>query len=98
MIRFCDVTFSPDGKTLASASCDTTVRLWDTATGEHRQTLEGHNDRVDAVVFSPDGKTLASLSSDIVQLWDAITGALQQTLKRRNEGGFEGSFSSITFS
>ena len=52
------MAFSPDGKTLASASYDETIRLWDTATGAHRQTLEGHGGGVNAVAFSPDGKTL----------------------------------------
>jgi WD40 repeat protein len=75
------VAFSPDGKTLASASNDQTIRLWDAATGTQQQTLAGHSDCVRAVAFSPDGKTLASTSDDgTIRLWDAATGTQQQTL------------------
>ena len=52
------VSFSPDGKTLASGSRDETVRLWDTATGKHLKTLTGHTDDVKSVSFSPNGATL----------------------------------------
>ncbi len=54
------VVFSPDGKVVASASQDCTVRLWDSSTGAKRLTLYGHSDCVHAVVFSPDGKLVAS--------------------------------------
>ena len=36
------MAFSPDGRLLATASYDETVRLWDPATGERRRTLTGH--------------------------------------------------------
>jgi len=45
------VAFSPNGKTLASSSCDQTVKLWDTGSGAVLQMLEGHSDFVNAVAF-----------------------------------------------
>jgi RNA polymerase sigma factor (sigma-70 family) len=69
------VAFSPDGRFLASASHDETVKLWETATGRLKTTLKGHSDRVFSVAFSPDGKTLASASADrTVRFWDVQTG------------------------
>jgi WD40 repeat protein len=70
------VTFSPDGKLLAAARDDKTVRFWDTATGQpHGQPLAGHTDRIRGIAFSPDGRLLASVSEDgTVRLWDVATG------------------------
>ncbi|CAN9360228.1 unnamed protein product [Alternaria alternata] len=80
------VAFSPDGKTLASASGDKTVKLWDAGSGKALQTLNGHSDEVKAVVFSPDGKTLASASRDeTVKLWDAGSGKALQTLNGHSD-------------
>ena len=65
------VVFSPDGKTLASTSRDTTICLWDVQTGTKLKALKGHARLVYTAVFSPDGKTLASGSSDgTLLLWD----------------------------
>ncbi|MBP5977102.1 CHAT domain-containing protein, partial [Brasilonema sp. CT11] len=50
------VSFSPDGKILATASADKTVKLWDTATGQVIKTLSGHTNTVWGTSFSPDGE------------------------------------------
>jgi len=68
-------TFSPDGKTLASAGADGTVILWDVARSRPRRKLAGHRAPVIGVAFSPDGKTLASASEDrTVIIWDVERG------------------------
>ncbi|MEH2183680.1 AAA-like domain-containing protein, partial [Nostoc sp.] len=74
------VAFSPDGQTIASASRDKTVKLWN-CKGQLLQTLQGHSDSVWGVAFSPDGRTIASASSDnTVKLWNR-KGQLLQTLQ-----------------
>ncbi len=76
------VAFSPDGQTLASASWDKTVRLWNVKDGTLLRTLVGHTDYVNSTTFSPDGQTLASASGDTtVRLWNAKDGTPLHILK-----------------
>lgn len=80
------VAFSPNGKLLASASLDKTVRLWDVQSGVTVKTLQSHTSGVWDVAFSPNGKLLASGSLDeTIRLWDGESGAVVKTLQRHTE-------------
>ncbi|MBF0612027.1 MAG: hypothetical protein HQL55_12975 [Magnetococcales bacterium] len=67
--------FSPDGRTLISASFDMTLRLWDAETGQTLQVLTGHSQLVRYCTFSPNGEVILSASVDCtLRLWDVRTG------------------------
>lgn len=86
--------FSADATRLASASYDTTVRLWDGRTGGHIATLAEHSHAVRSTALSSNGSRLASASEDgTVRLWDGRTGGCIGILE-----GHSDLVSSVTFS
>ncbi|MGX9884488.1 toll/interleukin-1 receptor domain-containing protein [Streptomyces sp. NPDC002276] len=74
-IRAVNVTFSPDGRTIATTSDNDTVVIWDSAT--HRrigETPPSHTAQINAIVFSADGTMMATASRDnTVRLWNVAT-------------------------
>ncbi len=73
------VALSPDEKTIASASDDKTVLLWDIGTSRVRNVLRGHGEPVKSVAWGCGGRVLASLGSD-VRIWNPETGHCIATL------------------
>ena len=88
------VSFSSNGKMLASGSNDKTIKLWNVETGKEIRTLPGHNINVNSVSFNSDDKMLASGSSDkTIKLWNVETGQEIRSLSGHND-----SVNSVIFS
>ena len=88
------VAFAPDGNSFVTGSWDTTLRLWDSATGKPLRDLAGHQAAVLSAEFSPDGKILASGDGNgSVMLFDVTTGRRIAVLKAHNEQSFGLAFS-----
>ena len=93
------MAFSPDGKCVASASLDHSVKVWDSVTGKEIVTFTGHLEKVWAVAFSPDGQRIASAGSDVtVRIWNSSDARQMVAFKYASIDPRKGSISGIAFS
>ena len=86
--------FSPDGRTIVTASMDKTARLWDATTGQETAVLRGHEDVVTSAAYSRDGKTVVTASEDkTARLWDVATGREIAVLRGHKDAVHDAQFS-----
>jgi WD40 repeat protein len=74
------VSYSPDGKTLASAGLDQKVILWDSATGKQLRTFTGQNGMILCLDWSHDGSRIAT-GGDAIVIWDVSSGEPLRTVR-----------------
>ncbi|RKP06894.1 WD40-repeat-containing domain protein [Thamnocephalis sphaerospora] len=87
------VTFSHDGRYLASASQDRTSIVWDVETGRQKLTLSGHFNGITHVAWSHDDKRLLTCSSDKqARVWNAQTGVCEIVLDAHKESVTSGAW------
>ncbi len=79
-----EAKFSPDGKSIATASYDQTIKIWDAGTGRLLQTLYGHKASITTIDFSSQGNYLLSSAIDdsSTRLWNLHSGKEMLSLKR----------------
>jgi len=78
--------FSPDGRTVASASDDHTVIIWDSTSGKPLQTLRGHTSGVSSLCFLPDGRLVSGGRDGTVRYWNPDSGRLLATCYNLDAG------------
>ncbi|MCP5158497.1 MAG: protein kinase [Gammaproteobacteria bacterium] len=87
------VTFSPNGRWLASGGVDRAVRLWSVESGSCVKTLTGHSGAINAVAFSPDERLIASGGDRTIRLWRVNGGPCLAAWR-----GHAGTVNAIAFS
>ncbi len=81
------LSFSPNGKLLASGTSDSIIKLWRWDTGELVRSLGAHSAAVSKLAFSPDNKWLATGSEDgSIKLWNPNTGEFIGALEGHASG------------
>jgi RNA polymerase sigma factor (sigma-70 family) len=79
------ITFSPDGKLLASAGEDQIIHLWNVANGRITRSFRGHGQGIRQVAFSADQKVLVSAGGNTVRIWDLAVGRELSCFKHDHE-------------
>lgn len=79
------LTYSLDGKRIASASADQTVRIWDAVTGRTQSVFREHREPVYCTAFHPQGEMMASAGERSVMIWQAVDGQVLHTLKGHSD-------------
>lgn len=78
------IAISRDGQTIASATEDNNIKIWDLKSGELLNTFQSNTGRILTIAMSPDGQTLASShrtsERSSINVWDLRTGELLHTL------------------
>jgi RNA polymerase sigma factor (sigma-70 family) len=64
------IAYAPDGRTVATAAQDGTIKVWEVATWKVRAEFHGHRDRVNSLTFAPDGRLLSGGLDTTVVVWD----------------------------
>jgi WD40 repeat protein len=75
------IGLASDGRTLVTADKSKSIVVWDTATGEQRLRLEGHEKAVTGLLLSADGRTIVSSDDESLRVWDVATGRQLQIRK-----------------
>jgi WD40 repeat protein len=86
--RVIDIAFSSDGALLASSDWNSTVLLWDVASGTLQQRAIHAGIGAKSVALSPDGATLATSGSGNIMLWDVASGTHITTLRLSAVGNY----------
>jgi WD40 repeat protein len=82
-----EVAWSPSGKQIATASLDSTAKVWDADSGELLQTFEGHIAFLEGVSWSPDGLKIVTAGADnVAYVWNAQTGTILLRLSGHKDG------------